>query len=158
MSATRSPRRSILMLALVASSTLFAACDDDDPVEPSDEPTFTRAEFILVGGGDSDTIFVNTSGVQTGTATFPTGTTSVTVTARFLRADNSVDPVVTAADFELRGTTGGTAGVTFTLTAGQSFQGTIAGLTNGTRSIMMQLWHKADQHEDFEQLLTLTIG
>jgi hypothetical protein len=146
------------MLALVASSTLFAACDDDDPVEPDPEPTFTRAEFILVGGGDSDTIFVSTTGVQTGTATFPAGTTSVTVTARFLRADNSVDPVVTAADFELRQGTGGSAGVTFTLAAGQSFQGTIAGLTNGTRSIMMQLWHKADQHEDFEQLLTLTIG
>lgn len=159
MLATRSPRRSLLMLALVASAALFTACDDD-PVEPDPEPTFNRVQFVLTSTTtmDADTVTVSTTGVQTGTADFPAGTTTVAVSARFLNADGTVDPVVTPADFELRGTTGGSAGVTFTLTAGQSFQGTIAGLTTGTRSIMMQLWHKGDQHEDFEQLLTLTIG
>ena len=160
MLATLSPRRSLLMVALVASSALFAGCDDDDPVEPpSDEPTFNRVEFTLTAGGTTRVDTVTTTGTQTGNRNFPAGTTTVTITnTRFLKADGTVDPVVTAANFELRQGAGGTAGVTFNLTAGQSFQGTIGGLTNGARTVMIQLWHKADQHADFQQLLTLQIG
>jgi hypothetical protein len=161
MFATRSPRRSLFMLALIASPALVVACDDDDPVEPDPEPTFNRVEFALSSTTttDTDTVTVNTSGVQTGVADFPAGTTTVTITrTRFLNADGSVDAIVTPADFELRGGTGGSTGVTFALTAGQSFQGTIAGLTNGARTIRMLLWHKGDNHEDFSQLLSLQIG
>jgi hypothetical protein len=146
------------MFALIASSGFFAACDDDDPVEPPDEPTFNRVEFTLTSGGTTRVDTVTTTGTQTGNRNFPAGTTTVTVSARFLNPDGSVDPVVTAADFELRQGTGGSAGVTFTLTPGQSFQGTISGLTNGTRSVMLQVFHKSEMHEEFEQLLTLQIG
>src|SRR5687768_9384939 len=126
MVATRSPRRSLVLLALIAGPALFVACDDDDPIEPSDEPTFNRVEFALSSTTttDTDTVTVNTSGTQTGTADFPAGTTTVTINrTRFLRADGTEDPVVTAAAFELRGSTGGTTGVMFALTQGQSFQG-----------------------------------
>lgn len=161
MLATRSPRRSLFMVALIASAGLFAACDDDDPVEPDDEPTFNRVEYALSSTttADADTVTVSTTGTQTGTADFPAATTTVTITrTRFLRADGTEDPVVTAADFELRHSTGGTAGLTFQLATGQSFQGTISGITGtGAKTIMMQLWHKAEQHEDFAQLLRLTI-
>lgn len=160
MLATLSPRRSLLMAALVATSALFAACDDD-PTEPppEPEPEFNRVEFTLTGGGQTRVDTITTTGTQTGNRTFPTGTTTVAVTGtRFLKADGTVDPVVTAADFELRGSTDGTStGVTFTLTAGQSFQGSIAGLTAGTRTIRMQLWHKVEGHADFSQILTLVI-
>jgi hypothetical protein len=159
MLATLSPRRSLLMVALVAGSALFAACDDDDPVEPEPEPTFNRVEFTLTAGATTRVDTVTTTGAQTGNRAFPAGTTTVTISnTRFLRADGTVDPVVTAAVFELRQGTGGTAGVTFTRTAGQSFQGTIAGLTDGTRSVMIELLHIAEGHEDFAQLLTLQIG
>jgi hypothetical protein len=160
MLATRSPRRSLLMVALVAGSALFAGCDDD-PVEPppEEEPTFNRVEFTLTAGGTTRVDTVTTTGAQNGNRTFPAGTTTVMITnTRFLRADGTVDPVVTTADFELRQGTGGTAGVTFTRTAGQSFQGTIAGLTDGTRSVMIELLHKEEGHADFAQLLTLQIG
>src|SRR5688572_13317667 len=127
MFATRSLRRSLFMLALIASPALFVACDDDDPVEPDPEPTFNRVEFTLTGGGQTRVDTVTTTGVQTGNRTFPAGTTTVAITnTRFLRADGTVDPVVTAADFELRGGTGGSTGVAFALATGQSFQGTIS--------------------------------
>jgi hypothetical protein len=160
MLATRSLRRSLSTLALIASPALFVACDDDDPVEPDPEPTFNRVEFTMTGGGQTRVDTITTTGVQTGNRNFPAGTTSVAITGtRFLRADGTVDPIVSAADFELRGGTAGTStGVTFALTTGQSFQGTISGLTNGARTIRMVLWHKGDNHEDFSQLLTLQIG
>ena len=160
MLATRSLRRSALMLAVIASPALFVACDDDDPAEPDPEPTFNRVEFTLTGGGQTRVDTVTTTGVQTGNRNFPGGTTTVAITnTRFLRADGTVDPVVTAADFELRhSATGTSTGVTFALTAGQSFQGAISGLTNGARTIRMLLWHKGDNHEDFSQILTLQIG
>ena len=158
MLATQSPRRSVLMAAVIASSALFAACDDD-PVEPEPEPTFNRVEFTLTSGNTTRVDTVNTSGAQNGNNTFPPGTTTVTVAGvRFLRPDNTVDPAVTAADFELRhSATGTSTGVTFALATGQSFQGTISGLTTGTRTIRMLLWHKAEGHEDFSQILTLVI-
>jgi hypothetical protein len=153
-------RRLALTFLFAGATALIAGCDDD-PAEPEPEPTFNRVEFALASTTttDTDTVTVSTTGTQTGTADFPAGTTTVTITrARFLRADGTEDPVVTAADFELRGTTGGSTGVTFSLATGQSFQGTIQGLTNGARTIMMQLWHKAEGHEDFAQLLRLQIG
>jgi hypothetical protein len=149
------PRRSILTVALIAGSALLAC--EDDPAEPEPEPEFNRVEFTLMSGTTTRVDTVTTTGTQTGTRTFPAGTTTVTLSARFLKPDGTVDPLVTPATFELRGGTGGTAGVTFTPAQGQSFQGTIAGLTNGTRSIMMVLWHTAEGHEDFAQLLTLQI-
>jgi hypothetical protein len=157
MLSTLPSRRTMLSLAFIATAALAAGCDDD-PTEPEPEPEFNRVEFTLTAGGVTRVDTVTTTGTQTGNRTFPAGTTTVTVSARFLKADGSVDPIVTPATFELRQGTGGTQGVTFTLTPGQSFQGTIAGLTNGSRTIMLQLFHKAEGHADFEQLLTLQIG
>jgi hypothetical protein len=118
MLATRSLRRSFFTLALIASPALFVACDDDDdPVEPDPEPTFNRVEFTMTAGGQTRVDTITTTGVQTGNRNFPAGTTTVTISnARFLRADGTVDPVVTAANFELRGGgTGTSTGVTFEL-------------------------------------------
>jgi hypothetical protein len=160
MFATPSPRRFLLMLAVIASPAVFAACDDDDPVEPDPEPTFNRVELTMTGGGQTRVDTITTTGVQTGNRNFPAGTTTINITnTRFLRADGTPDPVVTAADFELRGGgTGTSTGVAFALTGSQSFQGTISGLTDGARTIRMVLWHKGDNHEDFSQLLNLQIG
>ena len=158
MLSTLSTRRSMFAILATATTMMIAGCDDD-PVEPEPEPEFNRVEFTLTGGGVTRVDTVTTAGVQTGNRNFPAGTTTITVTnTRFLKADGSVDAIVTAATFELRQGTGGTQGVTFTLTQGQSFQGTIGGLTNGARSIMMQLFHKAEGHADFEQLLAFQIG
>lgn len=153
-----STRRSLVAIALAATSALAAGCDDD-PAEPEPEPEFNRVEYTLTSGATTRVDTVTTTGTQTGNRTFPAGTTTVTITnTRFLKADGTVDLFVTPAAFELRHSTGGTAGVTFTLTPGESFKGTIAGLTGpGERSIMMQLWHKAEGHEDFAQPLRLTI-
>ncbi|MGQ0712186.1 MAG: hypothetical protein ACT4PJ_00490 [Gemmatimonadaceae bacterium] len=148
-------RRSALVMAVIGS--LVVGCDED-PVQPEPEPEFERVEFTLTAGATTRVVTVNTTGTQTGTANFPAGTTSVSLAARFLKADNSVDVLVTPADFELRQGTGGSAGVTFALATGQSFSGTVSGLTNGTRTVMMQLFHKVEGHEDFQQPLTIVVG
>lgn len=149
-------RRSALVMAAIGSLAVVGC--DDDPVEPEPEPEFERVEFTLTAGATTRVVTVSTTGAQTGTANFPAGTASVSLAARFLKADNSVDPLVTAADFELRQGTGGSTGVTFTLATGQSFSGTVSGLTNGTRTVMIQLFHKIEGHEDFEQPLTIVVG
>jgi hypothetical protein len=153
-----SARRSLLAILMTATPTLVAGCDDD-PAAPGPEPEFNRVEYTLTSGTTTRVDTVTTTGTQTGTRTFPAGTTTVTITdTRFLKPDGTVDAFVTPAAFELRGSTGGTTGVTFALTQGESFKGTIAGLTGpGERSIMMVLWHKVEGHEDFAQLLRLTI-
>jgi hypothetical protein len=150
-------RRSLFAFSVIALPGLVAACDDD-PVEPDPEPTFNRVEFTIVGGGQTRVVTVSTTGQQVGTANLPAGTTTATLSARFLNADNSVDQNVTAADFELRLESSNPAGITFTLGAGQSFSGTVGGLTDGTRVLVMQLFHLGEGHEDFEQPLTLQIG
>jgi hypothetical protein len=155
-----STRRSLLAI-LVAATTTFALGCDDDPAEPEEpEPQVDRIEFTLTAGQTTRTVTVNSAGVQSGVNTFPAGTTTVGLSARFLKADGTVEALVTAADFELRQATGGTAGVTFMLATGQSFQGTISGLTGtGERIIQMQLWHKVENHEDFgPHPLRLQIG
>lgn len=151
-------RRSLLMILFAGTATLIAGCDDD-PATPEPEPEFNRVVYFLSSGATTRVDTVTATGTQTGNRTFPAGTTTVTVdSVQFLKADGTRDAFVTGADFELRGSTGGDAGVAFALTAGQSFRGTISGLTNGTRRIMMLLWHKPENHEDFAQLLTLQIG
>lgn len=150
-------RRTVLALSVLALPAIMAGCDDD-PVEPEPEPTFNRVEFTIVGGGQTRVVTVSTTGQQVGSAALPSGTTTATLSARFLNADNSVDQNVSAADFELRLESSTPAGITFTRAAGQSFSGTVGGLTNGTRVLIMQLFHLDEGHEDFEQPLTLQIG
>lgn len=160
MLSTLRTRRSLLAILVAATTTLAAGCDDDpaEPVEP--EPEVDRVEFTLTTPATTRTVTVNTAGVQAGTNTFPAGTTTVTLSARFLKADGTVETLVTAAEFELRqGPTGSTQGVTFRLATGQSFSGTVDGLTNITNNtVMIQLWHKAEGHEDFEQPLRIAVG
>ena len=161
MFSTLSTRRSLLAVLLAATGTLTIGCDDDPTDPPEPEPEVDRIEFTLTATGQTArTVTVNSAGVQSGTATFNAGTTTVSLSARCLKADGTVETLVTAADFELRQATGGTTGVTFALATGQSFQGTISGLTGtGERIVQMQLWHKAEGHADFgPHPLRLQIG
>jgi hypothetical protein len=131
-----------LTLALALSSA--SACGDDDPVEPDPEPEV--ATMRLTVGATSVTISSN--GTQSAPLTVNAGAN--TVTAAFLRADGSSEPLVTDAEFELQVEPTTPANLTFARTSAFSGTLTISGLTSGqTTTAEMALFHKIEQHEDF---------
>jgi hypothetical protein len=128
-----------LALALTA-----AACGDDDPVEPDPEPEV--ATMRLTVGSTSVTIASN--GAQS--APLPVALGANTITAAFLRADGSVEPLVTADEFELQVTPTTPTNLTFARTDAFTGTLTVTGLTSGQNTTaQMALFHKIEQHEDF---------
>jgi hypothetical protein len=94
---------------------------------------------VVIGGTT-----VNFSGGCTpsvSTVTIPTGGASVT--ASFLRADGSPDPIVTDAAFELR------VEPAARFTRATAFTGTLSGGTAGSAQISFSLFHKEEMHDDF---------
>lgn len=142
----RSTRR--LALALVAATALVA-CGDDDPVEPDPEPEV--ASVRLTVGATSVTVTTTSSP----TLTVASGTNAVT--AEWLRADGSVESIVTDAEFDLRITQTSGTNLTWTPTGARSGTLVVAGLAAGaSTAAQVALFHKAEQHTDFGPL-TFTV-
>jgi hypothetical protein len=137
-------RSSAIALTLIALSA-FAACSNDDPAEPDNEPEI--ASLRLTVGPNSVTV----STTQSPTLTVASGTNNVT--AEWLKADGAVESRVTDAEFELRirQTTG--TNLTWTPTSARAGTLVVSGLSGGaTTAAQVSLFHKAEQHDDFGPL------
>ena len=129
--------------AMILALGFAAACDDDDPVEPDPEPE-TATIRLQIG---TQTINMATSnGAITGGPVVITRATATPLSATFLRADGTPDPVVQASTFELRIATV-SGGVTFSRTG--AFAGTLTGPTAGAASVSVLLYHLSEQHEEY---------
>jgi hypothetical protein len=117
---------------------VVGACNDE-PVEQ--EPDVATMQ-LTVG---TQTITVDNSGNVTGGPIMVSGT--VNISAEFLRADGTPEPLVTGDEFELRATPANTGVVTFTRTG--AFTGTLTGVSAGTTTIEFELYHLIEMHEDF---------
>jgi hypothetical protein len=94
----------------------------------------------------------------TPTARVPVGNT--TVTAQFLRANGTPDPVVTASVFRLE-VVAPAGNIAFTRSASNPFSGTIAATTatNTAIPVTFALFHVAEGHNDFGPFtVNMTVG
>ena len=135
--------------AVLLSLGATTACDD--PIDVDDEPEVTTIRVTAVKpGGQTEMISVTANSQNPTTVNLPSGTT---ITAAFLRADGSVEPLVNATGFELR-VTPITSGVTFTRTG--PFAGTLNASTAGSKTVNLELYHLGEGHEEITFPLTFT--
>jgi PBP1b-binding outer membrane lipoprotein LpoB len=133
-----------MAVALIAAS-LLGACDDDDPTEPDEEPAVAAVRLTV--GANSVTVSTTAS------PTLNVTSGSNTVTAQWLKADGTVEALVTDTEFELR--LAAVTGTNLTWTPTGAFGGTltVTGLTGGqTAAARVSLFHKVEQHDDFGPL------
>ena len=144
----------VAMLALVAT-----ACDDDDPTGTEQEPETARVVLTIGTGAGAQTVTWNTANqtVTPATITIPAGQ-SRTVTAQFLRSDNSPDPVITASDFRLDLNVTGAA-VTVAKTSNLAATITANGTAGQTATMTFAIHHLGADHREYglSNAVTVTI-
>jgi hypothetical protein len=134
----RATARTLLALTL---GLVVASCGSD-PVDEEPEPEVATMRLTI----GSQTYDVDDSGNLTGgPITIPVGSTSVS--AQFLRADDTPEPLVTSDVFELRIEPADAAIADFT--RGGAFNGTLVGIAAGSTTMDFALFHLDEQHEDF---------
>lgn len=122
----------------------LAACDDDEG--PSDEPQFTTLRLTI----GAQVIDFNRSCVRTPDVAIQIPATATTaVTAQYLLANGSPDPLVTAGDFELRVTEFANTGLATYATSG-AFGGVFTRVAAGTTSAKVALFHLGEGHGEVE--------
>jgi hypothetical protein len=129
-------RRTALAAAAVA---LVAACNNSSEPEPEPEVATMR---LTIG---AQTVDVSDLGVVTGGPIVIAANTAIS--AAWLRADGTADPLVTAADFQLTVVPANTGVVTFTRSS--AFAGTLNRVAAGATTIEFSLFHVIEGHEDF---------
>lgn len=140
-----------LAVAVLAAGAL-AGCDGDDPVIPGDDHAEEVDAVRLTVG--SQVVEVDIGGAVTGgPIAIPAGS-SVAVTATFLDHDGDLIQLH-ADDYELRLEPQAAGVVTFTRSG--AFAGTLTGVAAGQTSLAVLLWHLEEDHEDFEQLVTVSV-
>jgi hypothetical protein len=145
LSSLLSARRVAHVVMAVGAVSLFAACGDDDPVEPDDEPD---VQTMTLSAGANSTTIDKTTGAASGVLTIPAGTT--TITATFKKADGTTEGRVTGADFDVR--ISPATGTPFIWTPNTNLGGTLvtSGVTSGqTINATVDLFHRAEGHADF---------
>ncbi len=133
--------------AAVLALALFGAACSDSTGTKEEEPEIATMRLTI----GASTVNVSSTGAVTGgPLVIPRGTTS-TITASFLRADGSADPLVTSAKFRLQVTTStGVTGITFANATPNGLNGTFTTAANATGgTIRFALLHIAENHEDF---------
>ena len=143
-------RRTKWMAPVLALALMTGACGDD-PVNEEPEPDV--ATMRLVVGTQTITVNANSGAVVGGPIVLPVNT-NVTVTATFLRADGTADPLVTATKFDLD-VTPALGNVTFTRTG--PFTGTLRGTVVGSTVVQFGLLHLAEGHNEFEYNVAVTV-
>jgi hypothetical protein len=144
--------RVLSTVALLAVSLTATACNDDS-TGPEPEPAVTQMRLTF-GNGQTLTL----TGTSTPTLRIPVGAT--TVTAQFLRADGSVDPVATAPTFRLR-VIAPSGNISYAQNATNAFAGTLTATTatNTPIPVTFGLLHVAEDHTDFGPLtVQITVG
>jgi hypothetical protein len=149
MHATTRFRLSLVLRSVVAACALATAACDDDTTEPEDEPEVQTLRLVI----GTTTYNIDKGTGLTGSITLPRSAS--TITATFLRADGTVESLVSASTFELRITFANTALATFARTG--AFTGTITGVAAGTTTAVVQLFHLEEQHADFERTVNVTV-
>jgi hypothetical protein len=136
----RFARRSLSVAVTAALALTIAACDDDDDnggLEPQ-EPDIATMRLTI-----DQTAVDFVGGCTPSVASVVIPTTGASIQADFLRADNTADPLVTEADFELQVEPADR----FTRTS--AFAGTLSGGAVGTAQISFSLFHVGQNHVEF---------
>jgi hypothetical protein len=132
-------------LAFAALLATSVACDDDDTVEPENEPA-VQSMTLTVG---ASTVTINkTTGIPSGDLIVAAGAN--TVTATWKKVDGSDETLITSADFDLRIVP--TDNTKFTWAPNGAFGGTltVTGLAAASSTTaQVSLFHKGEQHDDF---------
>jgi hypothetical protein len=128
------------LLAILALGLPAASCDDE--TAPEEEPEVATMR-LTVG---AQTVNVADDGTVTGgPIVIAQGNTAIS--AAFLRADGTADPLVTADVFRLD-IESDNAGIA-SFVRGGSFSGSLVGAAAGSTILRFSLFHLEEQHEDF---------
>jgi hypothetical protein len=137
--------RRTAVLTTAAAFALGAVACSDDPAAPDDEPQ-VNAVRLTIG-----TTSITVSTVSSPTITVAPGANAVT--AQWLRADGSVEPLVTDAEFELRIRQATGSNLSWTASGARAGTLTVTGLAAGaSTAAQVSLFHKVEQHDDFGPL------
>lgn len=132
-------RRAVRGLVAMAVLAGVGGCTSSE--SPGEDANIFAVRFDLVRPGGTQTVRVGFDGLVTGgPITLPTNQ-DVTFTAQALRPDNSPDPVVTPATYELR-LTPSVGTVTFTRSG--SFTGTLRASAAGASTVSVRVVRLAD--------------
>jgi hypothetical protein len=131
------PRR---LGVLVFATLAIAATACRDSTDPGDREPEVATIRLTVG---SSVVTVAANGAVTGGPLLLT-TTDQTITAEFLRADGTPEPLITSATHRFDVISG--SGITFTRAS--AFSGSIRGWTSFTTIIEVLLFHLAENHDD----------
>ena len=142
--------RSKWMAPVLAFALIASACGDD-PVDAGPEPDVATMRLVV----GAQTINVNAdNGVVTGGPIVIAANTNVSVTATFLRADGSPDPLVTGSAYGLD-VVPSLPSMTFTRTG--PFTGTLRGTVAGSTTVQFGLLHLGPGHTEFEHFVSVTV-
>jgi hypothetical protein len=138
------------LTALAMLGILATACDD--PAAPPPEPEVATLRLII---GGNDTVLVNTENgnVVSGPITIAANTA---FTAQFLKADSTAETLVNDTEFRLDVTPANTGVVTFTRSS--AFAGMLNKVTAGSTTINFALFHLAEQHNEFDHPVSITVN
>ncbi len=134
------PIRRLVGAAALSLGVALGACEDD-PVVVEEEPEVATMRLTI----GAQTVDVSDAGVVTGGPIAISANTTVSV--QWLKADGSVEDVITAAEFQLNVTSNNSALVTFTRTS--AFVGTLVRVAPGNTVLNFSLFHPGEGHEDF---------
>ena len=143
-------RRRTLLAMLFVSTFTVSACGDDG-VEPEPEPEVATLRLVI--GTQTVSVNVASGAVTGGPVIIARGNTNVTAT--FLRADGSAEPLVTGTLFRLDASSSNSAVVTYTSTG--PFTGTLNGLQAGTGTVTFALFHLEEGHNEWSRGVSIQV-
>jgi hypothetical protein len=131
-------------------------CGSSTPTVSSTPPTTVASPPPVSGEASvssvqltvgTQTISVSNNGTVTGGPIIITRPTAPTLTASFLNAGGSQDPLAHGGNFQLNATPGDGSILTFTRTS--AFVGTLTGTAAGSTNLTVSLYHMSDGDNDF---------
>jgi hypothetical protein len=143
MLATKFARQGVRLAAGLALLVVAASCKKDSTEPAVEEPSTTAIRLTF--GTASPVTYTGASG-EVRSVHVPVGAT--TVTAQWLRADGTVDPVATTQNFTLRVIPSSSA-ITYAPAGANSFTGTLNASAVTNLGVTFALFHVAEGHEDF---------
>jgi hypothetical protein len=132
------------LLALTLLSLVAASACESNPTAVDQAEASVSSVRLTVG---SQTITVSNTGTVTGGPITITRLTAPTISASFLNAAGSQDPVAQGGSFQLNATPADTSTLTFTRTS--AFVGTLRGVAAGSTNLTVSLFHITAGDSDF---------